>query len=117
MEIKFSHFALFEQQGFEQPSPLLKTCFEHTYIHTYIEFHDKKWEIIRCCLNSFESFLFPSVILSVCYCYWYISLVEYTNLSRAITDGSPLWFSHYGSCIDFYFFRIKCSVASFHVKL
>ena len=90
MEIKFSHFALFEQQGFEQPSPLLKTCFEHTYIHTYIEFHDKKWEIIRCCLNSFESFLFPSVILSVCYCYLYISLVEYTNLSRAITDGSPI---------------------------
>ena len=38
MEMKFNHLAFFEEQGFGQPSSLLKTCFEHTEL-VYLQLH------------------------------------------------------------------------------
>ena len=38
MEMKFSHLAFFEEEGFGQRSSLLKTCFEHTEL-VYLQLH------------------------------------------------------------------------------
>ena len=64
------------------------------FMRNTVEFHDKKWEKIKCCLNwvYFPPLFSLSVIVI---CIFLLSSIH----------------------IDIFFFRIKCSVASFYVKL
>ena len=66
------------------------------FMRKKVEFHDKKWEKNQM-LSQLS--LFSPVFLSVCYCYLYISVVEYTD------------------SFFFFFFRIKRSDSFFLCKV